>query len=329
MADPLELRATPHRVRAAARAANLTEPAVLRAVGIATETPAAKEWREFLARALALFGAGLLLAGVVCFVAYNWARIGRYGKFALVEIAIVAATLLAWKKLPKLSGQIALLGAAVLVGPLLAIYGQTYQTGADPYGLFLTWCALIIPWAVLGNFAAIWVLALLLLDVSLVLFYAQVLTPTNTADSLLLPLLIAALHAVAICAWEWQIRRDKPLMDEDWALRLIAVSGFVALFIPAAVLVFQDTKSGIAGLIGAVGLWGAVAGTMYYYRRVRPDRFMVVLAATAAMAWITVVVARLIFDILDLETFGMILMAAFVIWEITFGLKWYRRTRAS
>jgi len=216
-----------------------------------------------------------------------------------------------------------------LVGPLLAIYGQTYQTGADPYGLFLTWCALIIPWAVLGNFAAIWVLALLLLDVSLVLFYAQVLTPTNTADSLLLPLLIAALHAVAICAWEWQIRRDKPLMDEDWALRLIAVSGFVALFIPAAVLVFQDTKSGIAGLIGAVGLWGAVAGTMYYYRRVRPDRFMVVLAATAAMAWITVVVARLIFDILDLETFGMILMAAFVIWEITFGLKWYRRTRAS
>ena len=110
-------------------------------------------------------------------------------------------------------------------------------------------------------------------------------------------------------------------------MRVTAVAAS-SRFLPGAVLVFRTRKLA-SGLVGAMGLWGAVAGAMYYYRRVRPDRFMVVLAATAAMAWITVVVARLIFDILDLETFGLILMAAFVIWEITFGLKWYRNTRAS
>ncbi len=300
-----------------------------RALEIAASTPDPGQWREFQSRALALLGAGLLLAGVVCFVAYNWSRIGRYGKFALIEIAIVAAVLLAWKKLPALSGRIAVFAAAVLVGPLLAIYGQTYQTGADPYGLFLAWAGLIIPWAVLGNFAPTWLLVLTLLDVSLVLFYAQVLTPSDARSMLPLPLLIAALHAGAVRAWEWQIRREKPLMSEEWALRVVATAGFVALFIPAAVWVFPNSRTGAAGLGGVVALWSAVAGAMYYYRRVRADRFMVVLAVTAGMAWITVVVARLIFDIMDLGELGLILMAALVISEIALGLKWYRRTRAS
>ncbi|HYC52144.1 MAG TPA: DUF2157 domain-containing protein, partial [Gemmatimonadaceae bacterium] len=141
--DPLELRATAQRVRVATTAAELGDAATARGVQLAVATPASHEWRGFLATTLALFGGALVLAGVVCFVAFNWSRIGRYGKFALVELAIVAAVVIAWKKLPKLSGQMALFGAAVLVGPLLAVYGQTYQTGADPYGLFLVWAALV------------------------------------------------------------------------------------------------------------------------------------------------------------------------------------------
>jgi uncharacterized membrane protein len=327
--DPLALRATPHRMRLAARAASLSPHAASRGVDLAVATPSPAEWTKFLSGTLAFFGAGSLLAGIVCFVAFNWDRIGRYGKFALLELAIVGVTLLAWKKLPAITGRIALLSAAVLVGPLLAIYGQTYQTGADPYGLFLTWAGLIIPWALLARFGALWLLVVLLLDVSLVLFYAQVLAPTATREWLVLPVCIAAMHAAALMTWEWQLRRATPFLEEDWALRAIAVVGFGALVIPAAVMVFQPASGGTAGIIGLTGLAAAVGGALWYYQRVRRDLFMVTLAAVAGMTWVTVFAARAIFDWLELRDFGFFIMAGFVIWEITYGVKLYRRARAS
>ena len=50
--------------------------------------------------------------------------------------------------LDAVAGRISLFATAFLSGILLAVFGQVYQTGADPYGLFLAWALLILPWAV-------------------------------------------------------------------------------------------------------------------------------------------------------------------------------------
>lgn len=327
--DPLSLSATSGRMRVATQAAGLGDAATSRAVEIATDTPTPAEWRRFLAAALAFLGAMLISAGVICFVAYNWSRIGRFGKFALVELAIVATTFVAWKKLPRLSGQIALFAASVLVGPLLAMYGQTYQTGADPYGLFLTWALLILPWAIAARFGANWVLVLLLLDVALGLFFAQILAPRTADQALVYPLLVATLHAVATLLWEVQLQRTTPLIPEHWALRVIAALGFVALFFPAAYFVLEDSDAGLPGGMALLGLTAAVAGCIRYYSRRRADRFMWTLAGVAAMSMVSVIAARVVFDLLDLGELGLFVMAAFVVWQITYGVKLFRRSRAS
>lgn len=327
--DPLSLRATLRRIGVATHAAGLDDAAAKRAIEITTGTPPPAEWRRFLSSALAFLGAMLLLAGVICFVAYNWSRIGRFGKFGILELAIVAATLVAWRKLPGLSGQIALFSASVLVGPLFAIYGQTYQTGADPYGLFLTWALLIVPWAFAARFGANWVLMLLLLDVALGLYFAQILAPRTTDQALVYPLLVAALHALAALLWEVQLRRSVPLIPEHWALRVIATLGFVALFIPAAYFVVADRDAGLPGGVALVSMTAAVVGCMRYYSRARSDRFLWTLAGVAGMGMITVLAARVVFDLLDLEALGLIVMAAFVVWQITYGVKLFRRSRAS
>jgi uncharacterized membrane protein len=313
----------------AARGARLDAGATARAEEIVTRTPAAGEWRRFLASALALFGTMLLVAGVVMFVAYNWSRIGRHGKFALVGLAIIGTTVLASRRLPGLSGQIALFAASLLVGPLFALLGQTYQTGADPYGLFLAWAVLILPWAVAARFGAIWLLAVLLLDVALGLYFAQILAPRTTAQGLVYPLLVALLHAVATLLWELQLTRERPLIPEGWVARAIATLGFIALFVPAAYFVLRDADAGLPGAMALLGFAAAAVGALRYYARGRVDRFLWTVAGVAVMAMVTVMAGRVVFDVLDLDEFGLFVMAGFVVWQITYGVKLFRKSRAN
>jgi uncharacterized membrane protein len=314
--DPLELPATPSRVRDIGRRAALPLPVVRRALALATATPDEEEWRRFLSRVLALLGAGLILAGTVCFVAYNWTRFGRFAKFGLLELAIMAAAAIAWRTLPRLSGQVALAGAAVLVGPLLALYGQTYETGADPYGLFLAWLALIVPWVIAARFSPLWLLALGLLDMSVVLYGTQVVATNVDADALFLA--VSAIHALALVAWEVQRR-----LTDRRSPHLIAVVAFGALLVPAAIRVVEDSPGPVATL-GLAGLAAAIAAVMHYYRRVRPDRFMVTIAVATGLAWMAAGIGRIVFRELDLEVGGLFIMSIVVLGEIALGLRWYR-----
>jgi uncharacterized membrane protein len=331
MTDPLSLPATPFRVRAAAQAAVLSPAALDRALEIATATPDGASWRRFLTRALSFLGAALVLAGVVCFFAFNWDRIGRFGKLGLIEAGIVVAAVIAWWRLPRLSGQIAVTGAAVLVGPLLGVYGQTYQTGADPYGLFLTWAVLIAPWVIAARFTTLWVVEVVLLDVALGLWWSQVGTPMWARGDFGAAIMVGLVHAVAIIAWEIQLRRREPWLTERWAPHELALAGFIALLMPAGSFVLDPVHyTHAVNVVDAVGLAlfvASVAGAFWYYQQVRPDRFMVTAAGAAALALAAIVVARLAIVDLNLDAFGLLLVALFVVAEITYGLRWLRQTR--
>jgi uncharacterized membrane protein len=329
--SPLALPATPHRLRAAAQAAGLSPRALDRALEIASATPDPAAWHRFLSRAFALLGTALILAGVVCFFAYNWDRIGRFGKFGLIEAGIVGAALIAWWRLPRLSGQVALTAAAVLVGPLVAVYGQTYQTGADPYGLFLTWALLIIPWVIAARFTTLWVIEVVLVDVALGLWWSQVVRPIWAEHWVANFVIVALVHFAAIAAWEWQIRRPIPWLSERWAPHELALVGLAALVIGAGTFVLEPAdyygRVNVGGAIALVVLVASVAAAFWYYQQVRPDRFMVTAAGAAGLALAAVVAGRVIMDDLDMEGWGLLLLAIFIVAEITYGLRWLRQTR--
>lgn len=331
MHDPLQLLATPHRVRAAAQAAGLSPPAIARALDIATATPSRTEWQRFLARTLTLLGVALVLAGIVCFFAYNWSRIGRFGKLGLIEAGIVVATLVGWWRLPRLSGQIALTAAAVLVGPLFGVIGQSYQTGADPYTLFLTWTLVIIPWVVAARFTTLWVVEVVVLDVALALWWGQAVGPSTDDSWVGRLLLIALVHTTAIVAWEWQYRRPTPWLREKWAAHELALAGFIALVVGGSWFVVEPTHYGGAfnwgGAVALAALIGTIASAFWYYQRFRLDRFMVTVAGAAGLALAAVVVGRVLIEDLDLDAFGWLFLAIFIVGEITFGLRWLRQTQ--
>ena len=311
-------------MRAVARGVPLSDAALARGLTLATESPNARAWRVFLAQALLVLGAALCLAGVVCFVAFNWSRIGRFGKFGAIELAIVASALVAWRRIPKLSGEIALLAAAVLVGPLLAVFGQTYQTGADPYGLFGMWLLIIVPWVAASRLSATWVLALALLNTTIILYWTQVIGTRDARDAIWLPLSLGVLQAAALAIWEWQRRLSSPWLTERWAQRLIAVAGLWSLWIAAAVFIVSGARGGAGAALGLILFLAAVGGSFWYYRRVSADRFMVAVAVVAAMLLATLLAGKILFNVLRVGLTGGLLLAALVVWQITLGLKWYR-----
>jgi uncharacterized membrane protein len=92
---------------------------------------------------LAVVSAALVGLGVVMWIAANWDTLGRLGRFALL-MALVGTSGLGAALRPALRAPLGLL-CFLGIGALFAYFGQTYQTGADPWQLFALWAALAIP----------------------------------------------------------------------------------------------------------------------------------------------------------------------------------------
>ncbi|MGQ4878530.1 DUF2157 domain-containing protein [Billgrantia sp. LNSP4103-1] len=110
---------------------------VSQAVTLSGLYPSGLAWGVFLDRLLLWLGSLVLACGILFLIAYNWSEMGRWLRFGLVQAALVAAIGVYWCS--EEGGPVAraaLTAASLLLGVLLALFGQVYQTGADPWQLF-------------------------------------------------------------------------------------------------------------------------------------------------------------------------------------------------
>ena len=140
------------------------------ALSLAGARPDAAEWRAFAQRMLHAAGLAGLGAGLLFFVAANWQAWGLLGRFALLQAGLVLCVAAAlWRAPPQRVGSAALLLAILFVGGLLALFGQSYQTGADVHELFFTWALLTLPFALAALSGAAWALWWTVLNAGLAL----------------------------------------------------------------------------------------------------------------------------------------------------------------
>lgn len=133
--------------------------------------PSLRDWQRLTDRLLLVAGILLILAGVICFFAFNWNALHRATKLLLVAAPLLATALLAWRQgTDNLIGQALLGSAAILTGVLLATAGQIYQSGADSELLFAGWAVLILPWVLASRAAWLWLFWLLLLNAAIALY---------------------------------------------------------------------------------------------------------------------------------------------------------------
>lgn len=115
------------------------------------EPPTLKRW---LPMGLAALAAVLIGLGLIFWIAAHWDTLGRFGRFAVLQAAVLAMGLgTLWR--PAWRAALALL-VLLCTGALFAHFGQTYQTGADPWQLFALWAVLTLPLALATRSDLVW-----------------------------------------------------------------------------------------------------------------------------------------------------------------------------
>jgi len=138
---------------------------------LADGCPSRTETQAFLGRTFRYAGVLSIGASIVFFVAANWSEIPVFGRFALLEVLLAAFVGIGlYKPPPRFVGRAAILLAFTTTGALLALFGQTYQVGADVYELFLGWALLGLPFAIAGQWAVTTAAWIGVLDLALCLF---------------------------------------------------------------------------------------------------------------------------------------------------------------
>ncbi|HEY3836176.1 MAG TPA: DUF2157 domain-containing protein [Bryobacteraceae bacterium] len=302
----------------------LSPQAIDLALSLSGLRPSLSEWREFAVRVMRLAGILSLAAGMIFLVAFNWDSLGTYARFGSVEVPLLAALLIAWiKGADRLPGKLALMLAVLLTGALLALFGETYQTGADVYELFLGWAVLSLPWVVACRYAPCWGLWLLLANAAVGLY-----SGTNGQDWFLivfrdrmhwspwtLPFLLNLLLYITIVrlsAW-----KDFGLADAWLRRGVMAIAMMFGTFIMIYRISDGGGQPGTTLLEVILFLVASVAFASHAFSR-KDDLFNF---AVLALAWIAVTSTLLARAIIDAGLGAALVLALYVIGTSTAAVK--------
>ncbi|SCM74849.1 Membrane protein-like protein [uncultured Desulfovibrio sp.] len=285
--------------------------------------PDGKAWLTYWRQVFLLGGVLFFLAGIICFIAWNWDDMQPFARMTLVGVIVASTGIGAVAVGPdSRSGQALLLACGVAMGPLLAVFGQTYQTGAELWELFRVWTVLLVALALAGRQTGLWFAAWLSGNVFIALWLGRNLTSPFDAFSQLfaIPEWLVAI-ACAIFLWEWAAQRAVRKGAQNW----LRSRWFPRLlFLDLAARTSCYLIEGILGSYRWADTWQlwlphqvvpyfavALAGlAWWWYRKKEPDLFMLatLLGAVAAVLLAVLAEAELFFDL------GVV--AAFLFWGL-------------
>ena len=284
-------------------------------------------WRQFLSRSTLWLGVWLLGAAVICWVAANWESLTKTQRFvaaeSLLAVCTVAAAWLGWRLrgaqgVRRYSPDALLALAGLLLGALLALLGQTYQTGADTWELFAWWGVLLAPWAFVAMSQAVWLLWMAVVNIGLVLYLTEHGFFWWGAVQSGPVLGVALVNLLFLGGWEVAAKR--------WdASTLVGPRVLVAWLLHGVVGTLFFDNMPLYGL-GSVLSWLWIAMTVglgIYYQRGRRDLVVLAMLAAGVIVMSLRVVGQLGLDLLD-ESFVALMLAVMLMGESVWAVRWLR-----
>lgn len=275
--NPLNVKVSHEDLRSMYRDDMISEQQYLDALHYSGIIPDKHHWRSFLQVLLSSLGTVFLLTGILFFFAFNWAEMSKWQKFAGIELFIILAALFAWIKGPhKLSGKLGTLAAGTLIGVLMAVYGQIYQTGADPYELFMYWGIILLPLVVAVRLPAFWIMWMVIVNLAISLYVEQGLGGGIYLDYT--PHFLVALNLVFLVVWNFMQSRQIKWMQEPWTNWIVAIACLVAATMMAGMTIenlpHEWSEHKVYNTLSALLYIVVAGGFFYFYQFVKRDLFI-------------------------------------------------------
>ena len=300
------------------------------AVSLLALKPSLSQWHAFANMLLLVIGSLALVCSVVFFIAYNWLEMGRFVKFGLVQLLILmglgwywftadnhqasnhqannsdASGATAWLS------ELALVVSAILLGVLLAVYGQTYQTGADPWQLFFSWTLMILPWALCTRSTLLWLMVIVLANTSVGLYADQALRFAGVWPNIIC-------LSIALFVWEVSARRC-PWLNTTWAPTAIAAL-LCYLFAVAMLTKLFSASGGSLALVAWV-IW--LITMAITYRTIRPDLLILTFWCLSLIIVITGWVIYVLFEAM-FSFDNLLIIALMLVFQGAIASLWLKR----
>ena len=233
--------------------------------------PNQTEWQRFLKWAILALGAGFFVAGVLFFFAYNWAELHKFAKmgiiFGLILISTISAVVL---KVDTVVKQVLLSVSSILVGVLFGVYGQVYQTGADAYDLFLAWSMMALLWVVAARFYPLWLMYLVLVNTTIVLYLMQVMGDVVQEEEFLILAIFNAVTFVVVSFVIPKLSKGGGVAP-SWFTNVVWLAWIVPITIYAFIYIFDwdPYMSWIAFIVTAIlytlgAIYGLIQRNRFY-----------------------------------------------------------------
>lgn len=236
-------------------------------------------WQKFLRLFFISLGVGFTVSGIVFFFAYNWADLHKFTKIGLTEGVLIATTILVL--LPKLNisiRNIILTGASVLVGVLFAVFGQIYQTGANTYDFFLAWTIFVTLWVLISNFSPLWLLYLVLINTTFILYSQQV---AKDWSAVFVCTLLFIINTTVLISFISFGKKKIP----NWFLNTVALASASYATIGVVFGFFDKYQTAfpililITAIVFALGIWHGLKTKSGFYLSVIPFSLIVIVSA--------------------------------------------------
>jgi len=261
---------------------NINASDIPEALDLTGISPNKSAWTLFLSNLLTWLGGLAISLSVIFFIAFNWDDIGRFTKFAALQI-LICTTIALYLFLAKtdLSKKVLLSMASLFTGALLAYFHQTYQTGADPWQLFFTWAVLILPWVIAARFAPLWFLFVVLLNITIYtyLFISGGILGILFDSELALLWTGFIFNSAVLIIWEL-LSNKLTYLQTRWPVRLIALAAGIAISFLCLLNIFEhNDSSALASLMWLI----SIVSIYIIYSKIKPDLFMVAAACLAVI----------------------------------------------
>lgn len=275
-------------------------------------------WYDFISKSLLWLSVLSIAFGVIFFFAYNWNDISTSAKFTLIQ-GLILVSLLAYTqtKASTHANTAVLFFLALLIGSLFALFGQTYQTGKDPWQLFLIWTVFVTPLALTSRSSSLWMLWLGLANLTLHLFldvrygFLGLLFDSDRHI-----LLYAILNLAAAALFEILYHSKYKLLNNRIAAQVAIVAAMVCFSWIVLYFIFETKKHGFDMLF-----YLAWMAAIYYLYRIKTIDVMVLSSwVISAIMFALSILGRIIDSDYSGGTF--LLFSLLIVGLSTLGIKW-------